>query len=146
MWNEMMQYNTQPDVQGICPVGWHIPTDEEWKVLEGAADRYIGIGDLIWDTEGLSRGWDVGLNLRSADNWTCFFCTGGSDLFGFSGFPNGWESYGNFYEVNNWGYWWTSTAFNGTQSWFRKLKSSPQSYRVYSTKNNSFGVRCLRDY
>jgi uncharacterized protein (TIGR02145 family) len=44
-WNEIMQYTTQQGVQGICPTGWHLPTDEEWKVLEGAADSQYGIGD-----------------------------------------------------------------------------------------------------
>ena len=33
-WNEMMQYQTIEGVQGICPDGWHIPTDQEWKDLE----------------------------------------------------------------------------------------------------------------
>ena len=146
MWKEMMQYQTQQGIQGICPSGWHIPTDEEWKVLEGAADRHIGIGNPVWDTESLDRGWDVGLNLRSQDNWTCFFSSPGEDLYGFKGFPNGWESYGNFYDINCFGHWWTSTASNSTQAWFRSLHSVPQSTRHYTTKDNSFGVRCLMDY
>ncbi len=32
-WNEMMQYDTTPGIQGICPTGWHIPTDTEWCTL-----------------------------------------------------------------------------------------------------------------
>ena len=48
-WDEMMQYTTQQGVQGICPPGWHLPTDEEWKVLEGAVDSQYGIGDPEWD-------------------------------------------------------------------------------------------------
>jgi uncharacterized protein (TIGR02145 family) len=45
-WDEMMQYTTQQGTQGICPPGWHLPTDEEWKVLEGAVDSQYGIGDI----------------------------------------------------------------------------------------------------
>ena len=33
-WDEMMQYETQEGTQGICPAGWHIPSDDEWKTLE----------------------------------------------------------------------------------------------------------------
>jgi hypothetical protein len=33
-WNELMQYSTTEGVQGICPEGWHLPTDAEWCVLE----------------------------------------------------------------------------------------------------------------
>ena len=53
-WNEMMQYTTQQGAQGICPPGWHLPTDEEWKVLEGAVDSQYGIGDPEWDNCGIS--------------------------------------------------------------------------------------------
>ncbi len=44
-WQEMMQYTIQQGVQGICPPDWHLSTDEEWKVLEGAVDNQYGIGD-----------------------------------------------------------------------------------------------------
>ena len=53
-WNEMMQYVTQQGTQGICPPDWHLPTDEEWKVLEGAVDSQYGIGDYTWDVNGFS--------------------------------------------------------------------------------------------
>ena len=32
-WDEMMQYTTQQGTQGICPAGWHLPTDAEWTIL-----------------------------------------------------------------------------------------------------------------
>jgi uncharacterized protein (TIGR02145 family) len=32
-WNEAMQYDTTEGAQGICPDGWHIPTDAEWTTL-----------------------------------------------------------------------------------------------------------------
>jgi uncharacterized protein (TIGR02145 family) len=32
-WNEMMQYSMTPGAQGICPTGWHLPTDEEYGTL-----------------------------------------------------------------------------------------------------------------
>jgi len=37
-WDEMMEYVTDTAVQGICPAGWHLHTDHEWKVLEGTVD------------------------------------------------------------------------------------------------------------
>ena len=33
-WDEAMQYSTTEGAQGICPSGWHIPTDAEWHTLE----------------------------------------------------------------------------------------------------------------
>jgi uncharacterized protein (TIGR02145 family) len=40
-WNEMMQYSTAPGVKGICPTGWHLPTDAEWCTLEQEVDPTI---------------------------------------------------------------------------------------------------------
>ncbi len=34
-WDELMQYTSLENAQGICPEGWHIPDDEVWKILEG---------------------------------------------------------------------------------------------------------------
>ncbi len=33
-WHEMMAYSSIEGTQGICPDGWHLPTDNEWKTLE----------------------------------------------------------------------------------------------------------------
>jgi uncharacterized protein (TIGR02145 family) len=43
-WEEAMNYAEPSDkvpsgVQGVCPCGWHIPSDGEWKELE----RYLGM-------------------------------------------------------------------------------------------------------
>ncbi|MCD4736058.1 MAG: T9SS type A sorting domain-containing protein [Bacteroidales bacterium] len=62
-WNEMMQYTSDTTAQGICPEGWHIPTDHEWKVLEGTVDSQYGVGDPEWNGE-LWRGFDAGGNLK----------------------------------------------------------------------------------
>ncbi len=51
-WNEMMQYVTTPGVQGICTPGWHIPTDNEVKILEGTIDSQFGVGNAVWDLTG----------------------------------------------------------------------------------------------
>ena len=60
-WNEMMEYVTIERVQGICPEGWYIPTDDDWKILEGTVDSYFAVGDPIWDQGGW-RGFDAGKN------------------------------------------------------------------------------------
>lgn len=45
-WDEMMQYVTKEGAQGICPKGWHLPSDEEWSTLtnylSGGCRTYIG--------------------------------------------------------------------------------------------------------
>jgi uncharacterized protein (TIGR02145 family) len=102
-WNEMMQYDTLEGRQGICPPGWHIATDEDWKILEGAVDGYYGIGDQEWDNTYL-RGDEAGRRLKSPLEWTGH---NGTDMFGFSGLPGGCRYGSSFGTYHDFGYWWT---------------------------------------
>ncbi|MBI9039057.1 MAG: hypothetical protein JEY97_13060 [Bacteroidales bacterium] len=105
-WNEMMQYSIIPGVQGICPSGWHIPSDEEWKLLEGTVDSQYSVGDPIWSFSGW-RGFDAGLNLKSINGWDNN--GNGVDLYGFSALPGGKRlSDGDFVNLNEYSNIWCS--------------------------------------
>lgn len=54
-----MQYSTTEGVQGICPVGWHIPTESEWCIMENNVD----VGSFPCNTVGWN-GTDVGNKLK----------------------------------------------------------------------------------
>lgn len=140
-WDEMMQYTNIPGAQGICPIGWHIPTDEEFKILEGAADSYYGIGDIIWDLENIGRGYDVALNLKSSIGWN------GTDLFNFSALPGGFrDTYnGLFYGGNC--YYWSSSEYNAINSWDRSIfwNADIVDRSNDRLKGSGFSVRCVRD-
>lgn len=144
-WNEMMQYTTQKGAQGICPPGWHLPMDEEWKVLEGAADSQYRMGSQIWDTYGL-RGYDAGTKLKSASLWIAN--GNGTDMFGFSGLPGGYIFTNNhFYYLGQHGLWWSSTEGNSTSAWNRYFSyNNPKVDRDYgNNKGFGFSVRCIQD-
>jgi uncharacterized protein (TIGR02145 family) len=147
-WNEMMQYTTQQGTQGICPPGWHLPTDEEWKVLEGAADSQYGIGDPEWDIAYDYRGFDAGTNLKTTSGW--YENGNGTDLFGLSGLPGGFRSVdGSFVSVSSLGHWWASTEDFSYSAWGRYLYyDAPGVGRGsgYDYEDYGFCVRCLRDY
>ena len=143
-WNEMMQYTTQQGARGICPPGWHLPTDEEWKVLEGTVDSYYGIGNYTWDYSGW-RGTDAGTNLKTTSGW--YESGNGTDLFGFSGLPGGYRGYyGPFFNVGFYGLWWTSTELDYFFAWYRFLGYYyPGVSRYGDFEDFGFSVRCLRD-
>ncbi|HOW24101.1 MAG TPA: FISUMP domain-containing protein [Bacteroidales bacterium] len=143
-WNEMMQFSTQQGTQGICPPGWHLPTDEEWKMLEGAVDSQYGIGNQLWDNSGYSRGFDAGLNLKSTWYWGS---GNGTDLFGFTGLPGGGrDSYGNFGTIGSIGAWWSSTVNFGIIASYRSLHSAYSGVgRSDYTIQYGVSVRCVRD-
>ncbi|MBE9491594.1 MAG: hypothetical protein IMY70_01805 [Bacteroidetes bacterium] len=144
-WTEMMQYTTQNGTQGICPPGWHLPTDEEWKVLDGAVDSQYGIGNPTWDDWGF-RGFDAGTNLKSTSGW--YGGGNGNDLFGFSGRPGGYHlGGGNFFVIGDYGGWWSSTEYNNDRAWSRGLSCySSEVDRDNYDKEFGFSVRCVRDY
>ena len=144
-WDEMMQYTAQQGARGICPPGWHVPTDEEWKVLEGGVDSQYGIGDTVWN--GLSfRGFDAGTNLKTASGW--YGNGNGTDLFLFSGLPGGQRFFGGFILEGLSGQWWSSTeCYSGCALYRHLYYSEPKVGRSGEYENDyGFSVRCLRDW
>jgi len=143
LWDEAMNYVTTEGVQGICPGGWHFPTDEEWKILEGTVDSHYGVGHPVWDDTEY-RGSDVGTNLKSTTGWN----DGGNglDLYGFKALPAGRRgTTGLFNYLGDSGHFWTSTL-NTSHSWDRSL------YNIFSTSRRNFrshelgfSVRCILD-
>jgi len=136
--------NTVPSgVQGICPVGWHLPSDEEWKILEGNTDTHYGVGDPEWDGTGY-RGYDAGKRLKTITGWNQ---NTGTNAVGFSALPGGTRySSGSFFNLGSYGYWWSSSEYSGTSAWRRDLYygSDQVSRRSYS-KTYGFSVRCLKN-
>ena len=130
-WDEMMQYSTTPGVQGICPTGWHLPTDPEWKKLEIAFGMTHAEADAtLW------RGMNQGTQLKS----------GGTSGFQalLAGFR--WMTDGSFFYRDTAAFFWSSTE-SGSSAWFRSLDSSEA--RVYRNTTsflaNGFSVRCVKD-
>lgn len=140
-WWEMKQYTTRQGVQGICPQDWHLPNDEEWKVLEGAVDSQYGIGDPIWENYWGYRGYDAGTNLKAANGWNW---GNGTDLYGFSGLPGGYrDRTSDFNYLGYWAGWWAPTE-NHT---FCRYLSSYQGVGAYADyEETGYSVRCIRDY
>lgn len=143
-WDEMMQYYTYPGNQGICMSGWHIPTNEEWKILEGAVDSQYGPGNPEWGIIAW-RGFDAGKNLKSTSGW--FEEGNGTDLYGFTALPSGVRDYyGYTTNLNKLALFWTSSGTNNINAWFRMLR-----YEYDGISNTDFlkerghSVRCLKD-
>jgi len=65
-----MQHVLETGGRGICPEGFHVPTDLEWQILEGAVDSELEIGAPGWNASGW-RGTDAGGNLKQTgtDLW-----------------------------------------------------------------------------
>ena len=143
-WNEMMEYSTTAGVQGICISGWHLPTDYEWKILEGTVDSQYHVGNQVWNNTGF-RGYDAGLNLKSTHSW--YGGGNGSGLYDYQAPPGGYRDInGSFYNITYDTYFWSSSKFDGSDAWHRDLNcDNDRVYRINSNKNYGGSVRCLRD-
>jgi len=137
-WNEMMEYDTAEGSQGICPSGWHIPTDDDWCTLTTYADPTVDC-----DQWGVS-GTDAGKKLKSTSGWSSG--GNGTDEYCFTGMPGGYcQASGIFSRLGTYGHWWSATS-NGISAWDRWLKyNSDEMRRYYDDKDIGFSVRCVHN-
>lgn len=133
-----------PTAKDVCPSGWHLPTDAEWKNLE----TNIGMSqskadDIEW------RGTDEGGKLKElgSNHWR-MNKAGATNSSGFTALPGGSRDHfdGNFYSIGYDGYWWSATEGITTHAWSRKVDNKNSNiYRGISNKKRGFSVRCVRD-
>ncbi len=142
-WSELMAYTYETGTQGICPEGWHIPSDLDWNILEGAVDSQYGIGDPEWDNNDW-RGSDAGGNLKQTGTslWEPPN-TGATDAFGFTALPGGYFVQGDFWGGGYKGYFYSSDI---TDHDYRDLDWDQMMIkRGGGSGNPAFSVRCVKD-
>jgi len=142
-WDEMMQYVTSEGVQGICPLGWHMPTDDEWKTME----MYLGMSQSEADKIGW-RGTDEGKKMKSTSGW--YSNGNGTNSSGFTGLPGGRRNDSGLFDilVGCSGIWWSSSERSGygTIAWDQSLNyNHDQTFRFSSSKTFGFSIRCLKN-
>jgi uncharacterized protein (TIGR02145 family) len=138
-------------IQGICPSGYHIPTDLEWSQYEYCVENYIiptGSTPLSdFQTISGSRGSTTpgigpGDKMKAASpDWN------GTNTSGFNALPAGYR--------NSWGIWyfqgiqiiyWAATENSATLVWVHALDSyNVQSSRGLQTKKSAWSVRCVKN-
>ena len=120
------------DTRGLCPAGWHVPTDEEWTLTE----------DFLGGSSVAAK------PLKSTSELWQFSNAAGNNLSGFSGLPGNYRGYqGGFNPANGeFGIWWNASETNLELArsrylyWFRS--NTEQSS---DDKHHGFSVRCLKD-
>ena len=134
--------------RGICPAGWHLPSDAEWTQLEnyvGSQSEYTCSGNSSYIAKALAstEGW----------NTYTYNCVVGNDpssnnATGFSAVPAG-VCYGSSFSIaGNSAYFWSSTQYASSPyyAYYRDLyyDNAGVSRYIYD-KYYGYSVRCLRD-
>ncbi len=137
------------DQRNLAPEGWHIPSDAEWKILEGTVDSQYPVGDPEWDNINRPRGSDAGGNLKSTTNDWVQPNLGATDKFGFSALPGGYRSpwdNGQFMEEGISAVFVTSTAYSASEVWVRSIKCGSRGiWHPTGPWVGGASVRCVKD-
>jgi uncharacterized protein (TIGR02145 family) len=133
--NSASSNNNPSGVQGVCPAGWHLPSNAEWEVLA----VYAG---------GASSG--AGTKLKATSGWNDHETYGnGTDDYGFSGLPGGNFSgsfSGYFADVKTRGQFWSSRQDNNVNAIRRDLYyGSGNANQFASSKTSLHSVRCVKN-
>lgn len=141
-----------PAANSACPDGWHLPSEEEWEILE----NYLVNNGYNYDG---SKGGDhdkIAKSLASDSGWDFYNQTGAvgnidfpeyRNKSGFSALPGGYRFYDyTFKYIGSEGLWWFSTEISGQTARYMDLCSSSVGVGIYTwSKANGFSVRCVKD-
>ena len=142
-WHEAMQYVTTAGAQGICPEGWHIPTDAEWTTLT----TFLG-GVSVAGGKMKSKGYQMSYPGGDSTGLWLYPNEGATNKRGFTAYPGGNRSWfnGAFYAVEGYAHFWSSTQNGVSYAWIRQLtKDYGDITRHWAMKTYGYSVRCLKD-
>ena len=131
------------DAKGLCPTGWHVPTDAEWTTLESYLNTVAPTGNVGGKMKS------TGTTYWNSPN------TDANNTSGFTALPGGVRDFGGGFQIiRNSAFFWSATESDGSNAWYRYLfsagvPSAPVSYddvdRYDINKSVGASVRCLRD-
>jgi uncharacterized protein (TIGR02145 family) len=144
-WNAAMDGNTSVGARGICPSGWHIPSDQEWQTLEGVMSSGSNVPasptSTGWrfgtDGDGSANGSatsseQVGMQMKLANKMNVL-------MAGYRSTPGV-----QYYQGTSTNFW--SSSESGGDAWRRTLSSSDAGvHRSAINKAYGFSVRCVKD-
>ena len=149
-WKAVMNGSTSSSanpsgVQGLCPDGWHVPSDAEWTQLT----EYVSSqSEYVCDNNNAN----IGKALASTQNWpnSSISCAVGNtpnsnNATGFTAVPAGYSN-GGYEYFDAIAYFWSATSYDSTYAYYRYLYChDAYVYSPYTYKFNAFSVRCVRD-
>ena len=119
-------------IQGVCPAGWHLPSDAEWTELTDYLGGTVAGGKLK----------ETGTTHWNSPN------TGATNETGFTALPGSYRDPDgpSFYYIGYFGYWWSATEYDSSNAWYRYVYYySSGVLRSDNYKGVGFSVRCVRD-
>jgi uncharacterized protein (TIGR02145 family) len=118
----------------LCPIGWHVPTNEDWVSLENYYGGNIFAGAPLKE---------VGTSHWASPN------IGATNESGFTALPGGYREYAGYWaSINYNGLWWSSTEIDNNKAYYRSMCTDNiviSTENNFRTKKSGFSVRCIKN-
>lgn len=128
----------------LAPVGWHVPTVDEWITLENNVTGYNYVSGSLAKILAATSNWTKSASISSVGNNLTV-----NNTSGFSALPGGYRSTDSipFNKIDSVGSWWTSSASDSIKSaWYCSMDYSLSTVqRGYNLKLNGYSVRCVKN-
>ncbi|MCL1966519.1 MAG: fibrobacter succinogenes major paralogous domain-containing protein, partial [Fibromonadales bacterium] len=124
-------YDWSTAMNGVCPAGWHLPSNAEWTTLT----NFVG-GELTAAPK------------LKANSSLWISNSKGTDDYDFSALPGGQFYSGSgsiFAGVGVYGNWWSATEYNASSAYSRNISGNNDVYKATSVKTDLYSVRCVQD-
>lgn len=130
------------DYRNIAPIGWHVPSDSDWVVLNDYLAANLGTTGSVAKTLASTTGWASSTEVGAIGNDLTK-----NNKSGFTGIPGGYRgSLGAFGTIGMYGFLWSSTENNTINAWNFLLNYNHSDLgRGDGDKRSGFSVRCIRD-
>ncbi len=134
--------------RGICPEGWHVPSDAEWTTLTEYVSNNHACNDNSYNAKALAINnegyWNRG---GVSENYPCEpeYDPATNNATGFSAVPSGYWG-DEFYLAGDDAYFWSSSSYSDNGAYYLYLYYDSE--RVYQNDGNKVygrSVRCLKD-
>ncbi|MFH1196790.1 MAG: FISUMP domain-containing protein [bacterium] len=134
-WDAAMNNSTTPGVQGVCPCGWHVPTDAEWKATENflggasvAGGAMKDAGAVFWQTPNTGATNSSGLTILPAGEY------------------DGHSSPKKFQLLDQYAVFWTSTQISNTKAREKYLSFDNAAVKTFDWfKDLNYSIRCVKN-
>jgi len=132
-YGNLYNWYTVDDSRGVCPEGWHVPSDNDYTILTD----YLGGLNVAG-----GKMKEIGLDHWNSPN------DGATNESGFTGLPGGarGSSSGSYQNMGNYGSFWSSSEYEGNDAWTRILNyDNSNGSRYIGSERIGFSIRCLGD-
>jgi uncharacterized protein (TIGR02145 family) len=140
-YGKLYNWYVASDPRNVCPLGWHVPSDNEWRNLINQVDP---------DADGGNNPNNIGGGSLKSSGTSLWFSPNAeaNNNTGFSCLPGGARYYfETFFRLGEWGIWWSSSETSTHSAWAIPIlvNNSGGAFRNDLTKTYGYNIRCVRN-